>query len=85
MKAFPEPWIYLKEACHMKGIAYNSLCRPKDAWRQPGNGKEDGIVNGRKAWRPETVREWILMDDEALRRSYRRQISESAIAAALEV
>jgi hypothetical protein len=72
---WPEPWIYLTEACHMKGVKYNSIARPKDAWKQPNGGKEDGILNGRRAWRPETVRDWITMDDSALAKNYRKAIA----------
>ncbi len=75
----PERWIRLKEACEMKGIAYNSLSRPRDAWRQPNCGKEDGIVNGRKAWRPDTVRKWILMDDNMLKSLYKKRIRDLAV------
>lgn len=74
----PERWIHLMEACKMKGVCYNSVARVRDAWRQPNCGKEDGIISGRKAWRPETVRAWILLDDMALKKIYHQQIKEMA-------
>lgn len=72
----PERWIYLREACEMKGVAYNSLCRPKDDWRQPNCGKADGVLNGRKAWRPETIRQWITEDDSVLKKKQKAMITE---------
>ncbi len=79
---WPEAWIYLPEACQLKGVKYNTIARPKDAWKQPNGGKEDGILNGRKAWRPETVREWITMDDSALDKKYRKRNAEAFYAEA---
>jgi hypothetical protein len=78
---WPEAWIYLPEACRMKGVKYNSIARPKDAWKQPNGGKEDGILNGRRAWRPETVREWITMDDTALHKNYHKGTMEKSAVA----
>ena len=77
----PEPWMHLREACLLKGIAYNSIARPRDAWKQPNGGKEDGTISGRKAWRPETVRAWIMMDDDAMKKLRAKRIRESAAEA----
>lgn len=62
----PEPWVDLRKACLMKGIAYGSISQSKFRWRQPRGGTPDGIINNRKYWRPETIREWILQTDEDL-------------------
>ena len=77
---WPQAWIYLPEACRLKGVKYNTIARPKDAWKQPNGGKADGILNGRRAWRPETVREWITMDDSALAKKYRTHAFASSVA-----
>lgn len=69
--AWPDPWIDLKRACIMKGIAYNSLKGATNYWKRPNNGVPDGIVNGRDMWRPETIKHWITQTDDDLKQSAR--------------
>jgi hypothetical protein len=63
---FPPAWLDLQDACQLKGVNYNSLSNSANAWRRPRGGVPDGILNGRAHWRPETVAEWIMQDDEDL-------------------
>ena len=55
-------WYTLKAACEYKGVSYNTVkC---SAILQPGCGKPDAIINGRKMWRAESVEEWVEVTDE---------------------
>jgi hypothetical protein len=69
--AWPDPWIDLKRACIMKGVAYNSLKGAANYWKRPNNGVPDGIVSGRDMWRPETIKRWITQTDSDLKQSAR--------------
>jgi len=72
----PEPWISLRKACDMKGIAYGSMTQNNNRWSQPKGGTPDGYLNGRRYWRPETVKTWILQTDEDLLRLYGKKEEE---------
>ena len=55
-------WYTLRAACEYKGVSYNTVkC---SAILQPGCGKADAIINGRKMWRAESVEEWVEVTDE---------------------
>jgi hypothetical protein len=69
-QSMPEPWIDLKTACAMKGVKYSSLTAGSQSWRRPNNGSPDAVLNGRDHWRPETIRSWIMKDDEELAREH---------------
>lgn len=69
LSAWPDPWIDLKRACKMKGISYETV--RKFSWRMPNGGAPDAIINNRKYWRPETIREWILLSDQDLAHKYK--------------
>ena len=57
-------WYTLKAACEFKGVSYNTVkC---SALLQPGCGKEDATINGRKMWRAETVVAWCNVTDDNL-------------------
>ena len=57
-------WYTLKAACEFKGVSYNTVkC---SALLQPGCGKEDATINGRKMWRAETVVAWCDVTDDNL-------------------
>ena len=57
-------WYTLKAACEFKGVSYNTVkC---SAILQPGCGKADAIINGRKMWRAETVGTWCDVTDDNL-------------------
>lgn len=69
----PAPWVDLRKACQMKGIAYGSVTSNDRKWRQPKGGVPDGLINGKRYWRPETIREWILQTDKDLERLYKEE------------
>jgi hypothetical protein len=71
MAQWPDPWITLKRGCRMKGVSWETVRRYP--WRQPNGGEPDAIINNRPYWRPETIREWILLGDGELARRYRKQ------------
>ena len=57
-------WYTLKAACEYKGVSYNTVkC---SAILQPGCGKADAIINGRKMWLAETVGTWCDVTDDNL-------------------
>lgn len=72
----PEPWVYLPGACQLKNINYSTVCRKKDEWRQSNAGKEYGMINGHKAWRPATIRVWILQDDATLNDAHQKMMKK---------
>lgn len=71
--AWPDPWIDLKRACLMKGVSYNSLRHKENKWKLPRGGIPDKIINGKKVWRPQTIKEWILLGDNELRARYKQE------------
>ena len=70
--SWPGRNIDLKTAARLKGIRYNSLTSSEARWKRPNGGEPDMVINNRNYWRPETIREWILMDDAELKRRYKR-------------
>lgn len=57
-------WYTLRAACEYKGVSYNTVkC---SAILQPGCGKADAIINGRKMWLAETVGTWCDVTDDNL-------------------
>ena len=55
-------WYTLKAACEYKGVSYNTVkC---SAILQPGCGKADAIINGRKMWNASTVADWCEVTDD---------------------
>lgn len=69
ISGWPEPWIDMKRAARLKGINYGTLL--KRPWLRPKGGEPDAILNGRCHWRPETIREWIMLADDELVRRYK--------------
>ena len=57
-------WYSLAEAAALKGVSASTL-RAR-VWLQPRGGREDGILNGRRCWRAETIREWLDQTDQDL-------------------
>lgn len=70
---WPDPNIDLKTACLMKGVYYSSLSNNANRWRRPNGGVPDLILNNRDFWKPETVKEWIRLDDRELERRYKKK------------
>lgn len=56
-------WYFLPECCSLKGIPYNSVSNKRNEWRQPRGGRPDGVLNNRKAWKRETIEEWLEQTD----------------------
>ena len=57
-------WWDLNSAATAKGVSASTLrARP---WLQPNGGNEDGILNGRKMWKWETIRRWLDLTDADL-------------------
>jgi len=73
ISTWPDPWINLKRACVMKGINYNSLSSNMYKWRRPRGGEPDAVLNGKDHWRPEAIKEWILMTDDDLYRRHKQK------------
>ena len=59
---------YLKEACEIKGVNYNSLCVESFQHFRPNNGIPDLILNRRDCWRRETIVAWLRQSDADLDR-----------------
>lgn len=74
---FPDKNITLQKACKLKGISYGSINQSANRWKRPGGGVPDKVINGRAYWRPETVRDWILMDDAELWDRYGKHVKEA--------
>lgn len=63
-------WYTLKAACEYKGVSYNTVkC---SAILQPGCGKADAIINGRKMWNASTVADWCEVTDDNVEDYLRR-------------
>lgn len=63
-------WYTLKAACEFKGVSYNTVkC---SALLQPGCGKEDATINGRKMWNASTVADWCEVTDDNVEDYLRR-------------
>jgi len=68
-KSIPKKeWYNLKEACALKGINYHTVSNK--SYLKPRNGEPDGIIGGRKAWRKETILEWVNQTDTELKNLY---------------
>lgn len=70
-RQFTSPrWYTLKAACEFKGVSYNTVkC---SALLQPGCGKEDATINGRKMWNASTVADWCEVTDDNVEDYLRR-------------
>jgi hypothetical protein len=55
-------WFTLRAACERKGCAYNTIKTRPDL--QPGHGKPDGEIGGRRVWSRRTVATWIGQLDQ---------------------
>jgi tagatose-1,6-bisphosphate aldolase len=71
-------WVYLKEACRIKGVNYRTIARNDRLWQQPNGGVADGILCGRRAWKRRSIMEWIEKDDTVLQKEYRERLKKEA-------
>jgi len=63
-----QEWYDLEQACKLKGVNKNTLyAKPK---YQPGYGKEDGRVCGKKRWRRTTIQKWLKETDADIPHTY---------------
>ena len=53
--------VFLKEAAEMKGVSWSTLRAHPEY--QPGRGKPDLVVTGKKGWHRETVEQWLRQGD----------------------
>ena len=82
----PQKWFTLRQACEAKrGLErsgatgkmrenFLAYCRAKANKRlQPNGGKADGRVGGKAAWRRDTIKAWLELDDGDLMPEKRRE------------
>ncbi len=64
-----QEWYNLTEAFKFKGVNKNTVSnKPK---YQPGYGKEDAIICGKKRWNRDTIAKWLGETDENIPSAYR--------------
>ena len=54
-------WFTLRAACERKGCTYNTA--KSNPALQPGGGKPDGSIGGRRVWHRSTVEAWLKAVD----------------------
>ena len=54
-------WFTLRAACERKGSCYNTA--KSNPALQPGGGKPDGTIGGRRVWHRSTVGAWLAEVD----------------------
>ena len=64
-----QEWYDLEQACKLKGVNKNTLyAKPK---YQPGFGKADALICGKKRWHRSTIHDWLKMTDADIPELYR--------------
>jgi hypothetical protein len=58
-------WFTLQEACEVKGLNYHTALNRKEL--RPNGGIPDGTIGGKKAWRRDTIRNWIKLSDAEMK------------------
>lgn len=64
-----QEWYDLDQACNLKGLKKNTLyAKPK---YQPGFGKADALICGRKRWHRSTIHDWLKQTDDDIPEIFR--------------
>ena len=61
-------WFTLREACDVKNLNYKTSCNKVHL--QPGKGKPDGKIGGKKVWSRLTIIDWVGKTDENIEEEY---------------